>query len=209
MFIKSRIKHPKWFKFLKEVKIFLFVFVIVFILVFVVFNGRAFYNQVKYSFKIGIEKTEDFLKKFSLDNLYNVPNSIIIPKININAPISFPKHTDEKSLFKELEKGVVHYSDSVRPGKVGDAVLLGHSSAYPWYKGQYGSVFSLLNRLDQGDEIIIFYKKHKYVYKITEKRVVKRNTDVIKQTEKSQIILLSCWPIGTTWNRIMIKGELE
>jgi LPXTG-site transpeptidase (sortase) family protein len=209
-FIKFRIKYPKSFKFLKEVKSFLLIFVIIFVIVFTTFNGRSFYNQIKYTFRIGIEKIDKFMAELpvGINKLYNVADSIVIPKININAPIVFPKNTDEKNLFKELENGTVHYPGSVNPGKVGNSILLGHSSAYPWYKGQYGSVFSLLNRLDENDEIIIFYKKHKYVYRITHKKIVNDTAVVNKQESKSQIVLLSCWPVGTTWNRIMIKGEL-
>jgi len=210
MLIKFRVKHPKSFKFLREVKAFLLIFAVVFVLVFGIFNGRAFCEQVKYKLRIGIEKSEDFLRRLSLpeERLYNIPDSILIPKININAPIISPETNDENILFSQLENGVVYHPDSVMPGQVGNTLILGHSSAYPWYKGEYGSIFGLLNQLSVDDQIIIFYQKHKYVYRITNKKIVRKNIGIIDQKEKPQLILISCWPVGTAWNRILIEAEL-
>ena len=210
MLIKFKIKHPKKFKFLKEGIVFLLIFIITFGITFTIFNGRAFYNQVKYALRVGIEQTEEFLKTLpiSKDNLYDIPNSLVLPKININAPIVFADTTNSKIIFNKLEQGVVHYPNSVVPGQIGNTVLLGHSSAYPWYKGNYGSVFALLNRLEQNDEIIVFYEKHKYIYKVQSKEVINNQVYISEQNKKSQIILLSCWPVGTAWKRILIKGVL-
>ncbi len=210
MLIRFKIKHPKNFKLLREGIIFLLIFIITFGIVFAIFNGRAFYSQVKYALRVGIKQGEEFLKTLpsSKDNLYNIPDSLIIPKININAPIVFADTTNNKIIFEKLEQGIVHYPNSVVPGQVGNSVLLGHSSAYPWYKGNYGSIFALLNRLEQNDEIIVFYEKHKYIYKVQSKQVINNQVYINEQNKKSQIVLLSCWPVGTAWKRILIKGVL-
>ncbi len=209
--IEFRLKHPSFFKILREGGIFLLIFIIVFVIVFIIFNGRSFYNQIKYALKIDIEKSEEFIKKLptAKENLYNIDDSIVIPKTNTNAPIVFPDTTDEKILFNELENGVVYYPSSVIPGQTGNTIILGHSSAYPWYNGKYGSVFSLLNQLESGDQIIIFYQKHIYIYKVTAKEVVAKDAAIANQNEKSQLILISCWPVGTTWKRILVKADLQ
>ncbi len=211
--IKCKIKYPRIFNFFKEGSNFLLIFLIVFIAVFTIFNGKAFYQQIKYSLGMNIEKNEDFLKKLLTreiqEELYDVPDSIIIPDINVNAPIVFPETTDEKKLLQELGKGVVFYPDSVLPGQNGNTIILGHSSAYPWDKGKYGSVFSLLGQLKSGGQIIIFYQKHKYVYRVITKEIFKKNAQISVQNENSQLVLISCWPIGTAWKRIVIMAELE
>lgn len=211
MLIKFRIKHPKLFRILKEGKKFLLIFSIVFVIVFTIFNGRAFLQQSKYALNIKIEEGGNFLEKLSLpqnEDVYDVPDSIIIPKINVDAPIIFAQTTSNKEILDQLENGVVHYPESVFPGQTGSAIILGHSSAYPWYKGQYGAIFGLLNYLQTNDEIIVFYQKHKYVYRVTNKDVVNKNTELIAQNTKPQLILISCWPVGTAWKRILIKAEL-
>lgn len=211
MLIKFRIKHPKIFRILKEGKKFLLIFSIVFIIVFAIFNGRAFFQQAKYALSIKIEESEKFIKNLSLpqkEDLYDVPDSVIIPKINVNAPIILAQTTSNKEILDKLQNGVVHYPESAFPGQIGSAIILGHSSAYPWYKGQYGAIFGLLNYLEANDEIIIFYQKHKYIYRVINKEVVNKNTEMIAQNEKPQLILISCWPVGTAWKRILIKAEL-
>ncbi len=207
--IKLRIKHPKTFSFFKEGGSFLLIFFIVFIAVFATFNGRAFYEQVKYSFRINIEKSEDFLQKLpKTEELYDFPDSVVIPKININAPIVVSSTVDEKELFKKLENGVLLYPNSALPGQNGNTIILGHSSAYPWYKGKYGSVFSLLNQLNSGEQIIVYFQKHRYIYRVIAKSIILKNAEILVQGEKPQLVLISCWPVGTAWKRIMIQAEI-
>lgn len=206
---KFRIKYPKLFKVLRDTKTFFLIFLIVFVLVFGVFNGRAFLNQTKYSLKIGIENSQKFMNRIegSKEEIYNTIDRVVIPKINVDAPIILPDSSDEKTIFNNLEKGVVLYPSSVIPGQIGNSILLGHSSAYPWYKGNYGSVFSLLNRLEAGNQIIVFYSKNKHVYEIIGKQVILKDVSIQSQDESSRLILISCWPVGTAWKRIMIIAE--
>lgn len=208
--VKLRNGHLKLSGFLKEGGRFLLIFFIVFIVVFAIFNSRAFYEQLKYMFKVDVEKNEEFLKQLlaNQNQWRDIPDSIIIPKINVNAPIIFPRTSDEKTLYNQLSEGVVHYPNSALPGKIGNMIILGHSSAYPWYKGKYGSIFSLLNQLKSNDEIIIIYKEHKYTYRVVSKEFIKKDTVIPEQNEKSRLVLISCWPIGTTWKRILINAEL-
>lgn len=213
--IKFKIKHPKTFNFLKESGKFLFIFIIVFILVFGTLNGRAFYNQIKYKFGLGIKSAEEFLKELKLPSgkigkpIYSFPDTIIIPKINLNAPIVSASNPDPRELLKLLEKGVVHFPASPVPGQIGNSIILGHSSAYPWYKGKYGSVFSLLNYLKPGDEIIVYYRNHKYVYRVTNKKTINsKNISIPEQNQKAKLILISCWPVGTNWGRVLVEAEL-
>ncbi|QFR39537.1 sortase [Candidatus Gracilibacteria bacterium 28_42_T64] len=144
-------------------------------------------------------------------------NRIVIPKIGKNIPlldITNRKISGENELndifMKELENGVIRYPGSAKPGKDGNAFIFGHSSNFPWIKGEYNDVFSLLDKVQYEDEIIVYYGQKKYTYKIREKKVItpgdisilKRNND------KSEITLMTCWPIGTTLNRLIVTGEL-
>jgi len=70
--------------------------------------------------------------------------SINIPAIGANAPIVLENSNDPNVIFNRLEDGVVHYAGTPLPGEPGTSIILGHSSAYPWYKGKYGSIFALL-----------------------------------------------------------------
>lgn len=144
-------------------------------------------------------------------------NRIIVPKIGKNIPLVEVTQElvgDEKELndifMTELENGVVRYPSSVKPGEDGNTFIFGHSSNFPWIKWNYNEVFALLDKVSYGDEIIIYYEQKKYVYRILEKKVIDpKNVGVInKHSLTPELTLMTCWPIGTTLNRLIVSGEL-
>jgi sortase A len=144
-------------------------------------------------------------------------NRIVIPKIGKNIPLvdvavdqEFDFDHMENIFMKELEKWVVRYPGTARPGELGNAFIFGHSSNYPWIKWEYNDVFALLDNLDYGDEIIVYYNQKKFVYTVNEKQVVRPgNVKVLERDEsKKELSLMTCWPVGTTLNRMIVFAEL-
>ncbi len=146
-------------------------------------------------------------------------NRIIIPRIGENIPlvnVSIDKwanfETMHEVFMEELRKWVVRYPGTAEPGEAGNVFIFGHSSNYPWVKSEYNSVFALLDQLQNGDEIIIYYFQKKYVYKVKEHAVVKPwdvKTLEARDHTKKELSLMTCWPIGTTLERMIIFAELE
>lgn len=146
-------------------------------------------------------------------------NRIIIPKIGKNVPLlDVSHHQDEDpekledTFMEELKSGVVRYPGTAQPGEMGNVFIFWHSSNYPWIQSQYNDVFALLDQLDAGDEIIIFYNQKKFVYHITDKSIVKPGdvkTLGSRDPNKKEISLMTCWPVGTTLERIIVFGQLE
>src|SRR3989338_164045 len=131
---------------------------------------------------------------------------IIIPKINIKAPIIIGTSTNTSKILKDLENGVLMYPGSAMPGK-GGTVIVGHSSSNsPWNK--YSNVFSLLNRLQVGDLIYISHNDKNYVYTVSNKKTGSvfslSNADV-----SGDLVLSSCWPVGTDTGRILVSATLQ
>jgi len=185
---------------MKEFIIFLFLFLIVFSFTLFIFNGRFIYAQLKYHF-LGPSPIS-FKPDIQLQKL-------AIPTIGVEAPIVLPESIDEYTLQRALEKGVIYWPESDLPDEEGVVIILGHSSAYPWYQGNYGSVFSLLNRLEKGDEIFLFSEDKKYVYQVIEKEIqMPEDLNIKKEKGKSTLYLISCWPIKTTWKRIAVQANL-
>lgn len=144
-------------------------------------------------------------------------NRIIIPKIGKNIPLVDVDPTTKVSvedlhtiLMRELEKGIVQYPGTAKPGEIGNAFIFGHSSYYPWADGGFKDVFARLNHLVVGDEIIVFYQQKKYVYRVTDKTVVKPGDVTIFKRDPSgrELSLMTCWPIGTTYKRLVVFSEL-
>ena len=97
---------------------------------------------------------------------------VMIPAIKVDAPIVIePSYTAWK-IQLDLRKGVVHFGNTAMPGQVGNVVIFGHSSGQLWAPGDYKFVFTLLNKLHNGDFIFIDYKGTRYIYRMTSSEVI-------------------------------------
>lgn len=133
---------------------------------------------------------------------------IIIPKINVSAPIVYADSVAEDEVMKDLESGVVHYANTAKPGENGNAVIFGHSSNDWWESGDYKFVFALLGKLEVGDQIQVNYSSRKYVYEVTEKKVVEPSeVSVLNPTPNPVLTLITCTPPGTAWQRLIIVAK--
>lgn len=142
---------------------------------------------------------------------------IVIPKIWKNIPLLEidRKIESEKKLdniiLDNLSNWVIRYPGTAKPGDIWNSYILGHSSNFPWINWEYNDVFALIDNVDYNDEIIVYYKQRKYVYKVKEKTVIKAGkvwTLKDRDTWKAEITLVTCWPVGTTLNRLVVIWEL-
>lgn len=139
--------------------------------------------------------------------------SLVIPKIGASAKV-FPNvdPTDEAAFLPLLTKGIAHAKGTVFPGVPGNTYLFAHSTDNWWNVGRYNAVFYLLKDLSPGDEIIVFFEGRRYNYAVTEKRTVPP-TDVTALVEShggpEQLVLQTCWPPGTTWERLLVIARLK
>ena len=142
-------------------------------------------------------------------------NLIELPQFDIKAPIITTTNPDADFIYKELFKGVVLYPGSSVPGQ-GYSIILGHSSQYPWEKGNYKSVFSLLNELKNGEQIYIFWEQKPLIFEVQDKKIFvpwpkgTETTETIfpPNNEEKILILQSCWPVGIASKRVAIKTVL-
>lgn len=136
-------------------------------------------------------------------------NSLEIPKIEVIAPLVFVQDIDK--VYKTLDKGVVHYPDSVLPGEKGQTIILGHSAPPNWPDIKYDNVFTLLNELEKGDEIFIFFNHQKYNYSVERKIFLEKGEEIPDALTNSDnmLILISCWPPGKNIRRIAVESVLK
>lgn len=136
------------------------------------------------------------------------PNfSIVIPKIAANAKIlANIDPVDEKTYLEALQKGVAHAAGTAFPGEGGHIFLFAHSTDYFWNVGTYNAVFYLLGKLVKGDEVNVFYKGQRYVYKVIDKKIVdpKQVEYLTRKSNKEFLTLQTCWPPGTTFKRLLV-----
>lgn len=144
-------------------------------------------------------------------------NRIIIPKIAKNIPLvdienrTIKEKNELDDIFmKELEKWVIRYPWSAFPWEKWNSFIFWHSSNFPWMKWNYNDVFSTLDNLTFDDKIIVYYWQKKFVYKIREKHVISpKDVSILKRDKnKKEISIMTCWPIWTTLNRLVVIWEL-
>ncbi len=137
--------------------------------------------------------------------------SIIIPKIGVNAPVIAGVNPADTGEYKTaLLQGVAQASTSMLPDQTGTVYLFSHSTSYDWFVKDLNAVFYLLKNLKEGDLIVLTYKSKQYTYRLTETRIV-APTDVsylIPQGNKKSLILETCWPPGTTNQRLLVFADL-
>lgn len=135
---------------------------------------------------------------------------IVIPKINVNSTIIPNVPVDDETLYKEaLKQGVAQAMGSFFPDQSGTVYIFGHSTDYIWNIQRFNAIFYLLKELKEGDRIAVFYQENRYEYEVTDKKIVKPNElEVINNNfDKKQLILQTCWPPGTTWERLLVFAK--
>jgi len=136
----------------------------------------------------------------------NTSNYISIPKLNIKAPV-IASASNEQEILKSLKSGVVLYPGSVLPGGEGTSVIIGHSSSnFPITK--YSAIFAGLNKLTVGDLVYINYNGQNYTYIIKDKRIGS-SKQLASSFTGSDLVLGSCWPVGTDRDRIIVIADLQ
>lgn len=130
-----------------------------------------------------------------------------IAKLGISAPILLNVFPDD--VIPSLVNGVAHLASTALPGQVGNTVIFGHSSDFPWKPGNYKNIFALLDKLSAGDEIQLPYKTQQYVFKVTGSKVVSPSElSMLKRTPNTTLTLITCYPVGSTRSRLIITAEL-
>lgn len=133
---------------------------------------------------------------------------IIIPSINVNAPVQYEPSVAEWKIQLALRNGPNHYGNTALPGRIGNVVIVGHSSGQPWAPGNYKFVFTMLDKLKEGDKVFIDYKGTRYIYRVYGSKVVEpTEVSVLAATDFPKLTLITCTPVGTSKQRLVVSAK--
>lgn len=148
----------------------------------------------------GVKKKEEFLA--NKVKYY----TITIPSLNISdATVSIGG--------EDLADSLIQYPGTALPGKNGNSVIFGHSILPLFFDPEnYLSIFSTLDKLDEGDEVYINYDGIAYKY-IIENLFEVRPTDIQildQDSSGSFITLVTCTPMGDPRKpkRLVVRARL-
>lgn len=180
-----------------------------FLLLLLIFKSEVVLSQIKYLTTKAEPAAQTQTEPAKADKAQVSAAPVIsIPKIKVSAPIVYEPSISEPAVQKALQKGVVHYGNTPEPGQPGNAVIVGHSSNDWWEPGKYKFVFVLLDKLIVGDKFTVNHKGKRYVYEVTESKVVApTDLSVLAQTPEPTITLITCTPPGTSWKRLVVHAK--
>lgn len=174
--------------------------------------GLALFLALCAGFIWGFQKVDAYLTPSWIEEEITISEKafITIPKIGVEAPITFVQSVNPAEFLQPLKNGVAHYPSAL-PGKKGVSIILGHSAPAAWFGNAYDDIFSDLKNLEQGDRIFVSFHGEMYSYEVQEKLFLSRGQDVPARFTKSEqvdLLLLSCWPPGINNKRIGVQATL-
>lgn len=145
---------------------------------------------------------------FRLNDLTNnTVNGIYIPAIFLDEPVIYNLDpNDERTYVEALKHGIAHASSTAFPGTPKNlGYYFAHSSS-PNLARQYNAVFYLLGKLKTGDKVFLWHEREKFEYEVKRSEVT-FPTDVSflrRNYDTETIVLQTCWPPGTTFQRLLV-----
>ena len=125
------------------------------------------------------------------------PTRIVIPAIGVDALVV------EGDSWEQLKLGVGHHLNTANPGERGNMALSAHDDIY-------GEIFRHLDKLELGDEVIVYAGEQPYRYIVKAKQIVEpTEVSVLAPTTKPVATLISCYPYMVDSHRIVVIAELQ
>jgi LPXTG-site transpeptidase (sortase) family protein len=134
---------------------------------------------------------------------------VTIPKIHAQSPIIPNVDPNNQAIYDEaLKHGVAQAKGTSLPGQKGTVYLFAHSSGLPWELTHFNTIFLRLGELQKGDEIIVRRNGKDYNYIVYDKKTVDPSqVSYLTESKKTQLIVQTCTPIGTSLYRLLIFAE--
>jgi sortase A len=122
---------------------------------------------------------------------------IQIQAINVDAPVV------QGDSWDQLKKGIGQHVGSADPGQPGNAVFSAHDDVF-------GEIFRNLDRLQPGDQVLLFTAQQQYVYVVTNSLIVApTQVEVMNPTSDPTLTLISCYPYMVDKKRIVVFAKLQ
>ena len=139
----------------------------------------------------------------------NLPFYIEIPSLEIYEEVHANINPNKPSEYKEaLETGVAHARNSAFPGQDKLIYIFGHSTNGLWNVEAYNAVFYQIKDLALGEQIILHLGEEQFVYRVSAQDIIQSSeVDFVNNLKDENILLLqTCWPPGTTWQRLFVSA---
>lgn len=122
-------------------------------------------------------------------------NRLVVPSMLLDTPIH------EGRDMSVLNNGIWRRPNTSTPDKGGNTVIVGHRFTYKNPRG----TFYELNRPKVGDEIGVFWEGKRYLYTVTETKVVSATeVSVEAPSDTPKLTLYTCTPLWLPKDRLVV-----
>ena len=144
------------------------------------------------------------------------PTRLAIPAISLDVPVvpvgvkTVRDVGGSRVVWADAPNAAAFHQTSAYPGNPGNTVLNGHRDIL-------GSVFRNLNKVQVGDEIMVYAGDAAYPYLVTETLVVpeafasarqrEENLRLISYMPEERLTLITCTPIGLATHRLLVIAK--
>jgi sortase A len=136
--------------------------------------------------------------------------SIEIPSIQVFSPIiEGVDPFNQTEYLEKLKNGVAQAKGTGLPGQKGTIYLFAHSSDVPWRITRYNTAFFKLGFVKNGDKIILRKDGKEFDYKVfDEKTIWPTDVSYLTKPQGDILILQTCTPVGTAFQRLLVFAKL-
>lgn len=138
---------------------------------------------------------------------FTTPDKISISKIGVSSNIQKPTNPTVANLDLALTRGAVYYPGS---GYIeqGNILLFGHSTNWQVVQNQAYKTFNNLDKLVNGDEIILEANNKKYIYKVNKVYLAdENNAEIFFDKTKRTLTVSTCNTFGKKQERWIAVAE--
>lgn len=139
-----------------------------------------------------------------------LPVRVTAPSIDMDVTILNTQSTNIAALDADLLKGAVRYPTSARLGEQGTVLLFGHSSYLPIVRNQNYKAFNGIQKLKEGEEIVVYSDAKQHHYTVTSVRLADAEEDVVElRTDGRYLTLVTCNTFAAKTARYVVTAELK
>lgn len=138
----------------------------------------------------------------SLEEKKDIPqeNILVIPKIDVKVKII------EGESQEALDQGAWRMPTTSTPDKGGNTVISAHRFKY---LPPNNTTFYLLDKLNRGDRLFVYWQGKEYKYVVIESKVVEpTEISILDNTPDNRLTLFTCTPLFSTAKRLVVVSVL-
>ena len=133
---------------------------------------------------------------------------LIAPQLGDALPLVYSATFDEARIQADLHHGAVVLPLGGSFGEPGNMVVTAHSSGLGAF-GPYSQAFAKLGQFHTGDQFTVVTDDGQYTYRVYGRDIVwPHEVDKLPQSGESTVTLVTCWPLWTDWQRLLVHAVL-